>query len=85
MSRTEGRLGRILLPAILASCSVPGAARAEGTEATAVNARLRQPRERALRAEAIRGAARRLGDPRCQQLLGELQDRSRQPLRAATP
>ncbi len=83
MSRSEGRPGRTILPAILALGAVAGAARAEGTEATVANSRLRQPRDRALLAEAIRGAARRLGDPRCQDLLGELQDRSRRPLRAA--
>jgi hypothetical protein len=83
MSRPSGRLGRTLLPAIFAVGAVAGAARAEGTEATVANSRLRQPRDRALLAEAIRGAARRLADPRCQDLLGELQDRRRQPLRAA--
>ena len=82
MSGSEGRLGRTLLPAILALGAVTGAARAEGTEAIVANARLRQPRDRALLAEAIRGAARRLGDPRCQELLGDLHDRSRRPLRA---
>jgi hypothetical protein len=82
MSRPSGRLGRTLLPAILALGAVAGAARAEGTEAVVANARLRQPRDRALLAEAIRGAARRLADPACQELLGEFQDRERQPLRA---
>ena len=82
MSRSEGRLGRTLLPAILALGAVAGAASAEGTEAFVPNARLRQTRDRSLLAEAIRGAARRLADPRCQELLGELQDRRRQPLRA---
>jgi hypothetical protein len=82
MSRSDGRLGRTLLPAILALGAVAGAARAEGTEAVVANARLRHTRERTLLAEAIRGAARRLADPRCQELLGVLQDRRRQPLRA---
>jgi hypothetical protein len=82
MSRSDGCLGRTLLPPILALGALVGAARAEGSEATVANTRLRQPRDRALLAEAIRGAARRLGDPRCQELLGELHDRSRRPLRA---
>ncbi len=82
MSRSDGHVGRTLLLTILALGAVAGAARAEGTEPTVANSRLRQPRDRALLAEAIRGAARRLGDPRCQDLLGELQDRSRRPLRA---
>lgn len=82
MSRSGGHLGRTLLPALLALGAVSGPARAEDTEAVVANARLRQPRDRALLAEAIQGAARRLGDPQCQELLGELHDRSRQPLRA---
>jgi hypothetical protein len=82
MSRPEGRLGRTLLTATLALGAVAGAARTEGTEAFVPNARLRQTRDRSLLAEAIGGAARRLADPLCQQLLGEFQDRLRQPLRA---
>ncbi len=83
MSRSNGRLGRTLLPAILALGAVTGAARAEAAEATVANARLRQALDRAMLAEAIRGAARRLGDPRCQELLDDLRDRSRRPLREA--
>ncbi len=82
MSRSDGRLGRTLLPAILALGAVAGAAGAEGTEASR---RQRPPPPAAgprVPAEAIRGAARRLADPRCQELLGVLQDRRRQPLRA---
>jgi hypothetical protein len=82
MSRPSGRLGRTLIPAIVALGALAGAAHTEGTEAFVPNARLRQTRDRSLLAEAIRGAARRLADPRCQELLGELQDRRRQPLRA---
>ncbi len=82
MSRPEGRLGRTLLTALLAVAAAAPAAVAEGTEAVVPNARLRQPQDRALLAEAILGAARRLGDPRCQELLGEFQDRRHQPLRA---
>jgi hypothetical protein len=82
MSRPEGRLGRTLIPAIVALGALTGAVRTEGTEAFVPNARLRQTRDRSLLAEAIRGAARRLADPRCQELLGEFQDRRRQPLRA---
>ncbi len=82
MPRLEGRLGRTLVPAILALAALAGAVRVEGADAFVANARLRQTRDRSLLAEAIRGAARRLADPRCQELLGELQDRRRQPLRA---
>lgn len=83
MSRSTGRRARTLLPAILALGASLGVARADGNEAIVVNARLRQPRDRAFLTEAIRGAARRLGDPRCQELLGDLRDRSRRPLREA--
>ncbi len=82
MPQPAGRLGRTLVTAALALGAVAGAARAEGAETFVPNARLRQTRDRSLLAEAIRGAARRLADPRCQELLGELQDRRRQPLRA---
>jgi hypothetical protein len=60
-----------------------GTARTEANESTVTNARLRRPQDRALLAEAIRGAARRLGDPRCQALLGEFTDRHHRPLREA--
>jgi hypothetical protein len=60
-----------------------GTAGAEEGESTVTNARLRRSQDRAFLAEAIRGAARRLGDPRCQALLGELSDRSHRPLREA--
>jgi len=79
MSRFDGRPGRALARAIV----VVGAfvSVAEATEALVPNARLRQPRDRASLAEAIRGGARRLADPRCEELLGKLQNRRRQPLR----
>jgi hypothetical protein len=83
MSRSDGRLGRTLLPAILALGAVAGVARADGNGAVVANARLRRPLDRAFLTEAIRGAARRLGDPRCQELLGTVRDRSRRPLREA--
>jgi len=83
MSRSDGRLGRTLLPAILALGAVAGVAHADGNGAVVANARLRQPLDRAFLAEAIRGAARRLGDPRCQELLDDLRDRSRRTLREA--
>jgi hypothetical protein len=67
----------------MALSALLGVAQADGNEATLANARLRQPRDRAFLTSAIRGAARRLGDPRCQELLGELHDRSRRPLREA--
>jgi len=81
MSRSTGRLARTLLSSILAVGVVAGVAHADGNGAVVANARLRQPRDRAFLAEAIRGAARRLGDPRCQELLDDLRDRSRRPLR----
>ena len=83
MSRSTGRHGRTLLTALMAFSAFLGVAHAQGSQATGSNARLRQPRDRAFLTSAIRGAARRLGDPRCQELLGELRDRSRRPLRAA--
>ncbi len=81
MSRTEGRLGRTLVSAILVLAAGAGAAHGDGTDGLVRNARLRQTRDRSLLAEALRGAARRLADPRCQELLGEFQDRVQQPLR----
>jgi len=83
MSRSTGRLARTLLFPMLALGAVAGTSRVEGAEATPANARLRQARDRAMLAEAIRGAARRLGDPRCQELLGDFLGRSRRPLREA--
>jgi len=83
MSRSTGRHGWTLVSAVMALSAFLGVAHAQGSEATLSNARLRQPRDRAFLTSAIRGAARRLGDPRCQELLGELQDRSRRPLREA--
>ena len=83
MSRSTGRHGWTLVSALMALSAFLGVAQADGNEATLANARLRQPRDRALLTSAIRGAARRLGDPRCQELLGELHDRSRRPLREA--
>ena len=83
MSRSTGRHGRTLVSAVMALSAFLGVAHAQGSEATLSNARLRQPRDRAFLTSAIRGAARRLGDPRCQELLGELRDRSRRPLREA--
>jgi len=83
MSRSTGRDGRTLLTAVMAFSALLGVAQAGGNEATVTNARLRQPRDRAFLTSAIRGAARRLGDPRCQALLGELRDRGRRPLREA--
>lgn len=83
MSRSTGRLARTLLSSIVAVGALAGTSRVEGAEATVANARLRQPRDRAFLAEAIRGAARRLSDPRCQELLGDLRDRSGRPLREA--
>ena len=83
MSRWTGRHGRTLLAAVAACSAFLWVPHAERNEATGANARLRQPRDRALVREAIRGAARRLGHPRCQDLLGDLRDRSRRPLREA--
>jgi len=83
MSRRTGRHGWTLVSALMALSAFLGVAHAQGSEGPVSNARLRQPRDRALLTSAIRGAARRLGDPRCQELLGELSDRSRRPLREA--
>ncbi len=83
MSRSTGRHGWTLVTAVMALSAFLGVAHAQGSEATLSNARLRQPRDRAFLTSAIRGAARRMGDPRCQELLGELRDRSRRPLREA--
>ncbi len=77
------RRGRALLPSFMALGVLLGTAGADEGASTVTNARLRRPQERALLAEAIRGAARRLGDPRCQALLGELSDRSHRPLQKA--
>lgn len=82
MSRTTTTQGRGL-PTVMALCALLGVAPAGGGEATLANARLRQPRDRMFVAEAIRGAARRLGDARCQELLDGFLDQSRRPLREA--
>ena len=83
MSRSTGRYGRTLVTAVMALGAFLGAAQAKPTMRPLSNARLRQPRDRAFVTSAIRGAARRLGDPRCQDLLGELRDSGRRPLREA--
>ncbi len=75
--------GQALVPALMAFGVLLGPTGAEADELSVTNARLRRPQDRALLAEAIRGAARRLGDPRCQALLGEFRDGSRRPLREA--
>ncbi len=83
MSRSTARHGRTLLTAVMALAAFLGATPAKTNEAIASNARLRQPRDRAFLTSAIRGAAHRLGSPRCLELLGDLRDRSRRPLREA--
>jgi hypothetical protein len=83
MYGSTGRRGLALVLALMALGVLFGTASAEADESTVTNARLRRPQDRALLAEAIRGAARRLGDPRCQALLGELSDRSHRPLQKA--
>ena len=83
MSRSTAHPARTLAAAVVAFVAVLGAAQAEGKTATASNNRLRRPDDRALVDLAVRGAARRLGDGRCQQLLGELQDRGQAPLKQA--
>ena len=83
MSRSTARHGRTLAHRRHGPRRLPRCGPAKTDDAIASNARLRQPRDRAFLTSAIRGAARRLGDPRCQELLGELRDRSRRPLREA--
>jgi hypothetical protein len=58
------------------------AAHAEADSALA-SVRLRHPKDRVLVVEAIRGAARRLGYPRCQALFTTFTDRKGRPLREA--
>ena len=82
MSRSAGRHVRVLVIG-MALGAVLGVDHARASKATVSNARLRQPRDRVFLTEAIRGAARRLGNPRCLELLDDLRDRSRRPLREA--
>jgi hypothetical protein len=83
MSRSNGRRGRKGLAAVVSCCAFFGVVRTDAREEGPGNARLRQPRDRVYVAEAIRGAALRLGEPRCQELLDDFHDRSRRPLRDA--
>ena len=83
MSRSTGHPARTLAAAVVALGACLGAARAEGEIAASSNNRLRRPDDRAFVSLAVRGAARRLGDGRCQQLLGALRDRRQRPLRQA--
>ena len=83
MSRSTGRHGWTLAQRGHGPQRLPRRGSRPRQRSDPPNARLRQPRDRAFLTSAIRGAARRLGDPRCQELLGELHDRSRRPLREA--
>jgi hypothetical protein len=83
MSRSTGHCARTLAAVVVAFGAFLGAARAEGDAVASSKARLRRPDDRAFVSLALRGAARRLGDARCQELLGELRDRSQRPLRQA--
>ena len=83
MSRSTGRHARTLAAVVVALGACLGTARAEGRAATASNNRLRRPDDRAFVDLAVRAAARRLGDARCQQLLDDVRDQRRRPLRQA--
>jgi hypothetical protein len=73
--------------AVLALAVVVGArpdtASAEASDTAANGARLRHSLDRAAVTQAIRGAARRLEDPRCQALLTTFADAAGRPLREA--
>jgi hypothetical protein len=62
--------------AALALVLVPGVASAlaEATDPALASTRLRHPEDRVAVVQAIRGAARRLGDPRCRTLLTTFTD-----------
>ncbi|HUL79894.1 MAG TPA: hypothetical protein VL691_21700 [Vicinamibacteria bacterium] len=83
MSGSRRCPARAPVAVLLALAVLFGTAGAEAHEPAVTNARLRRPQDRALLAETIRGAARRLGDPRCQVLLGEFADAKHRPLREA--
>ncbi len=62
--------------------SAVGRAHADDDEIVA-RVRLRHPKDRVAVVQAVRGAVRRLGDPRCQALLSTFTDRTGRPLREA--
>src|SRR5262245_61240776 len=60
-----------------------GSAAAEASDSAVASTRLRHPEDRVAVVQAIRGAARRLGDPRCQALLTNFTDAEGRSLREA--
>jgi hypothetical protein len=81
MRRFDGRAcGRRWRVALAVAAWAASSLVADAGEAVG-NARLRLPAERMAVAQAIRGAARRLGQAECQALLEEFTDASGRPLR----
>ncbi len=79
---TRGGASIVLSLAAVLGATLGGAS-AEARDTAATGARLRDNAARAAVAEAIRGAARRLVDPRCQALLTTFTDAAGRPLRQA--
>jgi hypothetical protein len=78
----RGGASVVLALAVVLGAALDGAS-AEASDRAATGARLHDNGARAAVAEAIRGAARRLDDPRCQTLLTRFADAAGRPLRDA--
>jgi hypothetical protein len=79
--RAPCALGAVAL--VLAPATGMGSPPVESADSAVASARLRHPEERVAVIRGIQGAARRLADPECQELLSVFTDARGRPLREA--